>query len=217
MTKPVIIVNFAYKSPTGQGYGKGPGALRTMLRYFQYRDRRNNWLSKNRGYIRWIDRGMGKHHREIFKQCEALQSEHVMAWTFVVSPAPDLMTLVPERQRRAFISDLTERVVEDYYTARGLDNPQYSYVIHTAKTKATDEEPSREHLHTHVVLPGTVSSMAERLPVYNNTSKGHDKLFREIAAHHFSTMLDQTIGVEWRRLRPDMTPALDANIQDRAL
>ncbi len=81
--KPVIIVNFAYKSPTGQGYGKGPGALRTMLRYFQYRDRRNNWLAKNRGYIRWIDRGMGKHHREIFKQCEALKSDHVMAWTFV--------------------------------------------------------------------------------------------------------------------------------------
>ena len=82
------------------------------------------------------------------------------------------MALVPENQRRELLYDLTERVVEDYYTERGFDVPEYSYLMHTAKTKPKDGEPAQEHLHTHVMLPGTAPSTADRMPVYNNAIKG---------------------------------------------
>ena len=52
-------------------------------------------------------------------------------------------------------------------------------MIHSAERKPKDGEPSHEHLHTHVVLPGTTPSIAERHPVYNNAAKGHDRLLRE--------------------------------------
>ena len=58
-----------------------------------------------------------------------LQSKHVLAWTWVISPAPDLMELVPQDERRQLLYDLTERIVEDYYTERGFDVPEYSYIL----------------------------------------------------------------------------------------
>jgi hypothetical protein len=151
---------------------------------------------------------MGVSHGEIFKNCDALQSKHVLAWTWVISPAPDLMELVPVAERRELLYDLTERVVEDYYTARGFDVPEYSYVMHSAKTKGNDGEPPQEHLHTHVVLPGTAPSTADRLPVYNNSRQGHDRLFREVAAQHFADMLDER-GIVWRPLREEPKPELE--------
>ena len=53
----------------------------------------------------------------------------MLAWTWVISPAPDLMTLVPEDQRRTLVMDVTERIVEAYYDARGYQIPRYSYVL----------------------------------------------------------------------------------------
>lgn len=202
-SKAIIVVDFAYKGLKRAGRGTGHRGLRATLKYLQYRDDRNNHLAQAQGYERWQDRGMGINFREIYQNCDRLQSKHVLAWTWVISPAPDLLALVPENQRRKLLYDLTEQVVEDYYTERGLDVPEYSYVMHSAKTKPKDGEPSQEHLHTHIVLPGTTPSIAERLPVYNNAAKGHDRLLREIATRYFAEELDQRIGVEWRRLRED--------------
>ncbi|MBK9121509.1 MAG: hypothetical protein IPM16_00110 [Chloroflexi bacterium] len=203
MSKAIIVADFAYKGPKRIGRGTGPQGLKATLKYLQYRDTRNNHLAQKTRYERWQDRGLGIHYGEIFKQCDALQSQHVLAWTWVISPAPDLMELVPESQRRDLMYDLTDRVVEDYYTERGLDVPEYSYVMHCATTKAKDGQPSRDHLHTHVILPGTAPSTADRLPVYNNATRGHDRLFREIASRHFADALDVRIGPEWRRLREE--------------
>ncbi len=202
MTKPIIIADLAYKGLKRSGRGTGRQGLKATLKYLQYRDKRNNHLAQFRDYERWQDRGMGLSHGEIYRNCDALQSKHVLAWTWVISPAPDLMELLPEGERRDLLYELTERVVEDYYTERGFDVPEYSYIIHTAKTKPKDGEPPREHLHTHVILPGTVPSTADRLPVYNNSSKGHDRLFRDIAAQHFADMLDER-GIDWRPLRKE--------------
>ena len=202
MTKPIIIADLAYKGLKRSGRGTGRQGLKATLKYLQYRDKRNNHLAQSRDYERWQDRGMGLSHGEIYRNCDALQSKHVLAWTWVISPAPDLMELVPEGARRDLLYELTERVVEDYYTERGFDVPEYSYIMHTAKTKPKEGEPSHEHLHTHVILPGTVPSTADRLPVYNNSSKGHDRLFREIAAQHFADMLDER-GIDWRPLREE--------------
>ena len=204
MSKAIIVVDFAYKSPNRKGRGTGHKGLRSTLKYLQYRDNRTEHLTQSDENERWRDLGMGKHYREVFENCDHLQSKHVLAWTWVVSPAPDLMTLVPEEERAQLVCDLTERVVEDYYIERGFNLPEYSYVLHDrlTDTKEEGEEPM-QHLHTHVVLAGTAPSIAERLPVYNNKERGHDVLFREIATHHFSEMLDEIAGAEWRLHREE--------------
>ena len=207
MSKAIIVVDFAYKGLKRTGRGTGRQGLKATLKYLQFRDKRNNHLAKSRDYERWQDRGMGVSHGEIYRNCDTLQSKHVLAWTWVISPAPDLMELVPQDERRALLYELTERVVEDYYIERDFDVPEYSYVAHTAKTKVKNGAPPQEHMHTHVILPGTVPSTAERLPVYNNATKGHDRLFREIASQHFADMLDER-GIDWRPLREEPKPDL---------
>jgi hypothetical protein len=205
LSKAIIVVDFAYKGPKRKGHGTGRKGLSSTLKYLQYRDKVQNQLARNRDYERWQDRGMGLHWRDILKNSDGLQSQHVLAWTWVVSPAPDLMALVPEDRRRDLVCDLTEHVVEDYYLERGFAIPEYSYILHD---RQTDDE-GMQQLHTHVVLPGTAPSVAERLPVYNNKERGHDALFRDIATRHFSEMLDEIVGPEWRLQReeePEIEP-----------
>lgn len=199
MSKAIIIVDFAYKSP------KNGKSLREILKYVQYRDQRNNHLAQRDGYQRWQDHGMGCNFRQIDQHCHALQSPHVLAWTWVISPAPDLMALVPEKQRQHLMNELTERVVEDYYLQRGFVIPEYSYVQHRART-----QDDQEHRHTHVILPGTAPDVADRIPVYNNKSEKHDALFREIATQHFADLLDESIGQDWRlhREQERATPSI---------
>jgi len=204
VSKPIIIPDWAYKGHKRAGRGTGRQGLKATLKYLQYRDKKNNHLAQNHAYERWQDRGMGVSYSEIFKNCDALHSKHVLAWTWVISPAPDLMELVPREQRRELLYELTERVVEDYYTARGFDVPEYSYLMHSAKTKGTEGAPPQDQLHTHVVLPGTAPSTADRIPVYNNTTTGHDRLFREIAERNFADLLDER-GIDWRPLRDEPT------------
>lgn len=208
MSKPIIIPDWAYKGHKRSGRGTGRQGLKATLKYLQYRDRKNNHLAQNHAYERWQDRGMGVSYGEILKHCDALQSKHVLAWTWVISPAPDLMELVPHSRRRELLYELTEQVVEDYYTERGFDVPEYSYLMHSAKTKGKDGEPPQAHLHTHIILPGTAPSTADRLPVYNNTTKDHDHLLREIAAQRFAEMLDER-GIDWRPLREEPKPELE--------
>lgn len=198
----IVVVDFAYKGPKRTGYGTGKKGLQSLLKYLQYRDNRNNYLAQNHSYERWNDCGLGKHHCEILDHCDDLKSEHVLAWTWVISPAPDLMQLVPETQQRALVCQLTERVVEDYYVERGFSIPEYAYVLHERQTN--DEQLN--HLHTHVILPGTAPEIGERLPVYNNKERGHDALFREVASRQFAELLDETIGLDWRDQRPDPQP-----------
>lgn len=219
MSKAVIVVDFAYKSPKRKGRGTGHQGLRSTLKYLQYRDNRTDHLAQAQDNERWRDLGLGKHYREIFEMCDQLQSQHVLAWTWVVSPAPDLMALIPEHQCPQLVCDLTERIVEDYYTERGFDLPEYSYVLHDRLTEPKDDdEIPMQHLHTHVVLAGTTPSVAERLPVYNNKERGHDVLFRTIATRHFEEMLDEIVGVEWRLQRePEPETAITPDSNDLAL
>ena len=90
---------------------------------------------------------------------------------------------------------------------------------HDRLTDAKEDEVPMQHLHTHVILPGTVPSVVDRLPVYNNKERGHDVLFREVATRHFAEMLDDVVGPEWRRLREteqEITPDdLDAWVPRR--
>jgi hypothetical protein len=208
MSKAIIVVDFAYKGPQRRGRGTGHQGLRSTLKYLQYRNNKNDHLLQTIDNERWRDHGLGHHYREIHNCCDQLQSKHVLAWTWVVSPAPDMMALVPESERRQLVCDLTEYIVEDYYLQRGFDIPEYSYVLHDRETDTEDGEQSQQHLHTHVILPGTAPLLADRQAVYNNKEKGHDRLFREIATEHFTRALDEIVGPEWRRLReePEVKP-----------
>lgn len=204
MSKAIIVVDFAYKGTQRKGHGTGRKGLSSTLKYLQYRDKAQNQLAKNRDYERWQDRGMGLHWRDIMKHSDALQSKHVLAWTWVISPAPDLMALIPEEERRDLVCDLTERIVEDYYLERGFGVPEYSYILHDREAKMEDEGETMQQLHTHVVLPGTAPlNGVDRAALYNNKERGHDVLFREIASRHFSEALDRIVGPDWQRLRED--------------
>ena len=202
--KAVIVTDFAYKGPKRKGRGTGHLGLRSTLKYLQYRENRNDPALASDNPERWVDHGLGQHYRSIFESCDQLQSKHVLAWTWVISPAPDLMALFPETERRGLVLDLTERIVEEYYTSRGFEVPEYSYVLHDRLTEPEDGSQPLQQLHTHIVLPGTAPlAGSDREAVYNNKEKGHDALFREIASRHFGDALDRLVGPEWHLLRGD--------------
>lgn len=158
---------------------------------------------------------MGLHWRDILKNSDALQSKHVLAWTWVISPAPDLMALVPEEERCDLVCDLTEHIVEDYYLERGFTLPEYSFILHDRQTETEDGSEPMQQLHTHVVLPGTAPLPgSDRAAVYNNTERGHDALFREIASRHFSAALDRIVGPEWQQLR-EAAPDIETQQPER--
>lgn len=202
MSKAIIVTDFAYKGPKRTGQGTGHRGLCATLKYLQYRDNYKQHIEQNADAERWIDHGLGQDFRSILESCDQLQSKHVLAWTWVVSPAPDLMALVPKDQRRTLMLELTEKIVDDYYISRGFDVPEYSYVLHNRLAKAENGDEPLQQLHTHVVLAGTAPLVgADRKAIYNNKNQKHEALFRNIASQHFSEALDSLIGPEWRRLR----------------
>jgi hypothetical protein len=204
VSKAIIVPDLKYKSPRRQGRGSGAKGLRNGLKYFQYREDHNTKASPDRLRDRWQDRGLGAHYREIDANCQRLQSQHVLAWTWVISPAPDLMALVPQDKRRRLVMDVTERIVEAYYEARGFHTPPYAYVLHDRRTKEGEQQ-----LHTHVILPGLAPTVGGWEPMYINKRQGHDELFNAIAHDEFEQALDRTIGPEWRRLREEPEVAHD--------
>ena len=64
----------------------------------------------------------------------------------MLSPKPRLMLLIEdETDRRAFVENLTEDVIEQWFEARGFVEPRYSYVMHDRSTS----EEGLQQLHTH--------------------------------------------------------------------
>jgi len=77
--KAIIVTDFAYKGPKRMGRGTGHQGLRATLKYFQYRDSRDQHVDQNEDVGRWVDHGLGDHYRAIFENCDKLQSKHVLA------------------------------------------------------------------------------------------------------------------------------------------
>jgi hypothetical protein len=211
MSKPLIIPGLRYKSPKRTGRGTGHKGLRATLKYLEFRDDRDTKASREQLRDRWQDRGLGAHYRAIFAACDDLKSQHVLAWTWILSPAPDLMALVPEDKRRDLVMDITERMVEAYYEARGYQTPPYAYVLHDRLTKDGEQQ-----LHTHIILPGLAPTVEGWEPFYNHKRKGHERLFNDIAHDEFEQALDRTIGLDWRRLReePEVTHDIPQDVDD---
>lgn len=212
MSKAIIVPDLAYTSRTGRRGGKSNGykELKAKLKYFTYRDDANGHIPQEQGLERWHDRGLGQHYHDILRTCDTLATDKVLAWTWVISPAPDLMALVPEVEREELVVSLTERVVEAYYDARSVEVPEFSFVMHDRLTKADEESgEGLQQLHTHIILPGTVpNAEGGHEPFFNRSNKGHVQLLRDISTLQFEAALDQHIGTDWRKLRqePEIAP-----------
>ena len=213
MSKATIVFDLAFSSwkgrrgPTPNGYSE----LKARLKYFQYRNDQNGHIPQEAGLERWTDRGLGLRWGDILSNCKQLSSEKVLAWTLVVSPAPDLMALVPEALRPDLVKSITEQIVETYYVERGVEVPEYSYVLHDRLTNGDADGERKQQLHTHVVLPGTVPVVeGGREPFYNRSRKGHIDQLRQIVNTKFEMELDKSIGPDWRQWRPP-----DVTIQEQ--
>lgn len=156
---------------------------------------------------RWTDCGLGNGWREVYENAGKLSGPYVLAHHMVIAPAPDLMALVPEELRQELVREVTERTIESWFGARGLNIPEYSFVTHD---RDTDDDYGLQNLHTHVFVAGTVeNSLGERESHRVDrqqvcTDRGG--LSREDNLHHiarreFEYVLDRTIGQEWRLLR----------------
>jgi len=197
--KPLVVCKVAFTTRQGRRGGRSTGSkeLKRLLKYFQHRNDRNGHIPQEAGKERWTDCGMGSNYRSILHSCEQLGSTRLLAWTWVISPAPDLMALVLDDQKESLVRDLTEAVVEQYYTARDSDVPEFSYVLHDRA--AAD---GQQQLHTHIVLPATVPELTGGRAAFDNrANKGHLALLQDLADHHLSLSLDSAIGPDWRQLR----------------
>ena len=194
--KQSIVANVRYQTPKGKGASK----LKSLLRYFQYRDDRDGHIPQAQGLERWVNHGLGSNFQAVAATCDALKSEHVQAFTFVINPNPDLIQFVPEERREVFVKCLTEATIETFFEERGIDGIQYSYAYHRRET--TDENNAgRDNPHTHVVLPGTYDSWQDgtRLPLYMNRNKreNHIELLHQVAQQQIDLLLQREIGWDW--------------------
>ena len=207
MSKASIVPDLAYTSRKGRRGSQSSGykELKAVLKYLQYRDNSDGHIPQEEGLERWQDRGLGLNYREILDHCDRLGSKSVLAWTLVVSPAPDLMALVPEQEREALVMGLTEEIVEAYYATRKVEVAEYSYVLHNRLTQPSADNPDRiEQLHTHVVLTGTVPTIeGRRENFYNQANKGHIQMLQDLSTAAFEAALDRSVGPTWRELRPE--------------
>jgi hypothetical protein len=150
---------------------------------------------------------LGATWREVYENAGKLAGPYVLAHHLVIAPAPDLMTLVPEPLRHELVREVTERTVEGWFAARGLNIPSYSYVLHD---RDTSDDYGLQNLHTHVFVAGTIENGAaereshrvDRQQVCTDRGglKREDNLHR-IACQEFEQLLDRSIGREWRRQR----------------
>ena len=154
MTKPTIIPNWKYQKPSKSGYR----GLKKLLKYVSHRespDHRPVEIDE-----RWTDCGLGKGWREVYENAGKLAGQYVLAHHLVIAPAPDLMALVPEDMRHDLVREVTERTIEAWHEARGLNQPEFSCVLHD---RDTDDEYGMQMLHTHVFIAGTIeNSLGER-------------------------------------------------------
>jgi hypothetical protein len=197
--KQMCISNLTYKKPTRNEQKR----MKNLLKYLTYRDSRDKYVPQVTGMERWVNRGMGKFASEVADRCDAYQSEHVLLFSLVANPNPDLIQMVSPEDREQFVRRLTENVVEDFFEARGIDTGvEFSYVYHSRFTD-DKEAPGRHDPHTHIVLPGTYYHADEgrRVPLYfsRNKSVNHVEMLHTITEDHMAQLMDRYVGINWEQ------------------
>jgi hypothetical protein len=197
--RQMCVSNLRYKRPTTDE-GK---RMKQLLGYLTYRDSRDKGVKLVAGQERWVDHGMGSSVAEIAQRCDDLRSQHVLTFSLVVNPNPQLVAMIPHEQREQFVRELTERTVDGFFEARGLDTGcEYAYVLHHRESD-DPQSPGMHNPHTHVVLPGTVWSEehGERINLYFSQSKkvDHIEMLHDVTEQHMADMLDRYVGLDWER------------------
>jgi len=214
MSKPTIIPNWKYQKPTQGGFR----GLKKLLKYVSYRE--NPEHRPVDSDVRWTDCGLGENWREVYANAGRFAGPYVLAHHMVISPAPDLMELIPEGIRQEVVKEVTERTIENWHIERGLAVPEYSYCLHDRDTEDDGYRLGLQQLHTHIFIAGTIDNgVGERQSHRVNreqvcTDRGglkrSDNLHR-IARQEFESILDRSLGHEWRLLRePEPTQDQDA-------
>jgi hypothetical protein len=197
--RQMCVSNLRYKRPTADE-GK---RMKQLLGYLTYRDSRDQGAKMVAGHERWVDHGMGGSVAAIARRCDDLRSQHVLTFSLVVNPNPQLVAMIPHEQREQFMRELTERTVDGFFEARGLDTGcEYAYVLHH-RDSDDPQAPGMHNPHTHVVLPGTVWSEedGERINLYFSQSKkvDHIEMLHDVTEQHMGDMLDHYVGLDWEQ------------------
>lgn len=195
----MCVSNLRYKRPTADE-GK---RMKQLLGYLTYRDSRDKGVKLVAGQERWVDHGMGGSVAEIAQRCDDLRSQHVLTFSLVVNPNPQLIAMIPHEQRKQFVRELTERTVDGFFEARGLDTGcEFSYVLHHRESD-DPQAPGMHNPHTHIVLPGTVWSEehGERINLYFSQSRkvDHIEMLHDVTEQHMADMLDRYVGLDWEQ------------------
>jgi hypothetical protein len=174
-----------------------------LLKYLTYRESRDEKARQAGGRERWLDQGMGASVSEIAERCEAYQSEHVLMFSLVINPNVDLIRMVPPDEREAFVKQLTERTMNNFFDARGIDTGvEWSAVLHHRQTDG-NEAPGQHNPHTHVVLPGTYydADGGRRKPLYfsKNRRVDHIELLHEVTQENMVALMDRYAGRDWEQ------------------
>lgn len=197
--KQMCVANLRYKRPTVDEAKR----TKSLLGYLTYRDSRDEGVKQVAGVERWTDHGMGGSVAEIAGRCNDLRSEHVLTFSLVINPNPQLMAMVAPEQREQFVRELTEATVEDFFEARSIDTGcEYSYVLHHRGSE-DPQSPGMHNPHTHVVLPGTIwtEESGERVPLYFSQNKkvNHIEMLHAVTEQHMTDMLDRYVGLDWEQ------------------
>jgi hypothetical protein len=197
--KQMCVTNVRYKKPTQNEARR----IKNLLKYLTYRDSRDDYVPQVSGVERWVDRGMGHTVKQIADRCDDYQSDHVLLFSLICNPNPDLIRMVPHDQREAFVRQLTERTVEDFFEARGIDTRvEYSYVTHHRDTDGK-EATGQHDPHTHIVLPGTYYDADEgrRKPLYfsQRWEVNHIDLLHTVTQNNMADLMERYVGLEWEQ------------------
>ena len=197
--KQMCVANVQYKKPSDDGAKQS----KNLLRYLTYRESRDEAARHVAGRERWTDQGMGGSVAEIARRCDELKSEHVLTFSLVMNPSPDLMAMVAPEERERFVRELTEQVVDDFFEARGIDTGiEMSYVLHHRLTDDL-QAPGLHDPHTHIVLPGTVydEEHGQRVPLFfsRNRKVNHIEMLHDVTEQMMITQMERYVGPDWEQ------------------
>lgn len=208
----MCVANVKYKQPSADGERQA----RNLLKYLTYRDSRDDYVPQKIGRERWVDHGLGGSVAEIAERCGELRSDHVLMFSLVINPNPDLIAMVDHKQRERFVRELTEQTVENFFDARGIDTGvEYSYVTHHRMTD-DPQSPGQHNPHTHVVLPGTYfdDGLGGRVPLYfsKNKSVDHIALLHQLTELQMAEQMERYVGFDWEQRFDDLAAARQAQL-----
>jgi hypothetical protein len=197
--KQMCVANVQYKKPSADGAKQS----KNLLRYLTYRESRDEAARHVAGRERWVDHGMGGSVAEIAQRCDDLKSEHVLTFSLVMNPNPDLMAMVAPEDREQFVRELTESVVNGFFDERGLDTGvEFSYVLHH-RWADDPQAPGLHDPHTHIVLPGTVydEEHGQRVPLFfsRNRKVNHIEMLHDVTERTMAEQMEHYVGPDWEQ------------------